>query len=56
MKALIRLKGEIITEDMKMVGIDWNTGMPLTNPDWAGGSYTLIDNYEPPMEDDIEEY
>lgn len=56
MKALIRYKEETITEDMNIPGIDWSTGMPLTNPYWSGGPYTLIDNYEPPMEDDNEEY
>jgi hypothetical protein len=30
--------------------IDWITGTPLTNPDWAGGPYTLIENYIPPAE------
>lgn len=45
MKALIRNRGETITEDMNIPGIDWNTGMPLTNPVWAGGPYQLVDNY-----------
>lgn len=47
MKALIRNPGETITEDMDIPGIDWNTGMPLTNPVWAGGPYKMIDNYDP---------
>ena len=25
--------------------IDWKTGAPLTNPDWFGGPYQLVDNY-----------
>lgn len=50
MKALIRNKGETLTEDMNIKWIDWNTGMPLTSPYWAGGSYTLVLDYEP--EDD----
>lgn len=45
MKALIRNPGETITEDMDIPGIDWKTGMPLTNPVWAGGPYQLVDNY-----------
>lgn len=47
MKALVRNEGEIITEDMNIPGIDWNTGMPLTSPYWASGSYTLVLDYEP---------
>ncbi len=45
MKALIRNSGETITEDMGVPGIDWDTGMPLTNPVWAGGPYQLVDSY-----------
>lgn len=45
MKALIRNAGETVTEDMHIPGIDWDTGMPLTNPVWAGGPYQLVDNY-----------
>ena len=45
MKALIRNAGETVTEDMHIPGIDWSTGMPLTNPAWAGGPYQLVDNY-----------
>lgn len=45
MKALIRNPGETVTEDMGIPGIDWDTGMPLTNPVWAGGPYQLVDNY-----------
>lgn len=45
MKALIRQLGETITEDMGIPDIDWDTGMPLTNPVWAGGPYRLVDNY-----------
>lgn len=45
MKALIRNEGETVTEDMSIPGIDWNTGMPLTCPDWAGGPYRLVENY-----------
>lgn len=45
MKALIRNPGETVTEDMGIPGIDWKTGMPLTNPVWAGGPYQMVDNY-----------
>ena len=45
MKALIRNHGETITEDMKIKGIDWETGAPLTNKKWYGGPYTLIVDY-----------
>lgn len=47
MKALIRNPGEIVTEDMGIPGIDWSTGMPMTNPWWAGGPYTLVEDYDP---------
>lgn len=47
MKALIRNIGETITEDMNIIGIDWETGAPLTNPYWCGGSYMLINDYAP---------
>ena len=49
MRALIRNKGETVTEDDGVVGIDWNTGAPLTNPSWAGGPYVLVENYDPAM-------
>lgn len=48
MKALIRKSNEIITESDGIVGIDWNTGAPLTNQSWAGGPYTLVDEYVEP--------
>ena len=47
MKALIRNKGETVTEADDSPGIDWKTGMPLTNPVWAGGPYTLVNDYVP---------
>ena len=47
MKALIRDKGETVLENMRIAGIDWNTGAPLTNAAWAGGPYTLVQNYIP---------
>ena len=47
MKALIRNPGETVTEDMDIPGIDWDTGMPMTNPVWAGGPYILVNDYVP---------
>lgn len=51
MKALIRGPNETILETDPYDWIDWETGMPLTNPCWAGGPYTLVLDYEP--EEDI---
>ena len=56
MKALIRNPGETVTEDMHIPDIDWNTGMPLTNPVWAGGPYILVQNYVPPVNDEPARY
>ena len=50
MKALIRNK-EIVTEDMNIPCIEWETGYPLTNPKWFGGPYTLVQNYTAPVEE-----
>lgn len=50
MKALIRNEGETITEDMGIAGIDWNTGMPLTDSTWCGGVYTFVEDYIPPVD------
>ncbi len=47
MKALIRNPEETVTEADGIPGIDWNTGMPLTNPVWAGGPYILVNDYVP---------
>lgn len=44
-KALIRNKGEVITDIMGIPGIDWATGYPLTASGWSGGPYQLVDNY-----------
>lgn len=52
MKALIRHEGETVTENMGFSFIDWNTGAPLTNPDWYGGAYSLINDYIPPTENE----
>ena len=45
MKALIRNEGETVTEDMGHSFIEWKNGAPLTNPDWFGGPYTMVDDY-----------
>lgn len=52
MKALIRIKGETVCESDGVEGIDWKTGAPLTNPEWFGGPYKLVDNYVPPMDEE----
>ena len=54
MKALIRNVGETVTEDMNIPCIDWKTGYPLTNEKWFGGPYTLIMNYVPEVEEDLD--
>ena len=51
MRALIRNKGETVTEDMNIPCIKWDTGYPLTNSKWFGGPYTLVQNYVPPKND-----
>ncbi len=56
MKALIRNKGETVTEVMNIPCIDWNTGYPLTGEKWFGGAYTLVQNYVPPQENAPESY
>lgn len=55
MKALIRDKGETVTEDMNIPCIDWNTGAPLTNPAWSGGPYILVNDYVPTADEDFAE-
>ena len=44
MKSLIRNTGETVMETDGIVGIDWTTGAPLTNPAWAGGAYALCED------------
>ena len=46
MKALIRNEGETVVAPFD--GIDWATGAPLTNKDWCGGPYELVEDYQPP--------
>ena len=55
MKALIRNKGETITEVMDIPCIDWSTGYPLTGAKWFGGPYKLVQNYVPPVDEEQEE-
>ena len=47
MKALIRDPGETVTQNMGLAFINWDTGAPLTNPEWSGGPYVLVENYDP---------
>ena len=54
MKALIRDKGETILESDGIMGIDWNTGAPLTDPDWTNGPYSLIVDYHESEEESSE--
>ncbi len=39
---------------MNIPGIDWSTGYPLTNAKWFGGPYTLVENYVPEVEEDLD--
>lgn len=56
MKALIRNPGETLTENCGLSFINWDTGAPLTRPDWYGGPYILVNNYVPDSpEDDFAE-
>lgn len=54
-KALIRNEGETVTEDCGLSFINWATGAPLTNSDWYGGPYILVNDYVPSVEDDFAE-
>ena len=56
MKALIRNPGETVLETHEIPCIDWKTGAPLTNPEWFGGPYTLVQNYVPPKDDEPAQY
>ena len=56
MKALIRNKGETILENDGINDIDWKDGYPLTGSSWAGGPYTLVQNYIPSIEGQDEAY
>ena len=47
MKALIRNEGETVIQGIGFTFINWNTGAPLTNRDWYGGPYALVNDYVP---------
>ena len=51
MKALIRNKNETIREVDGIEGIDWKTGAPLTNQEWAGGPYFMVEDYQKSTEE-----
>ena len=55
MKALMREKGETVTEDMRIPGINWDTGYPLTASGWSGGPYILVNDYVPTADEDFAE-
>ena len=55
MKALIRNPGETVTEADGLVFINWNTGAPLTNSEWSGGPYTLVNDYVQTADEDFAE-
>ena len=55
MKALIRNPGETILESYDLAFIDWNTGAPLTNSEWSGGAYILVNDYIPTVDEDFAE-
>ena len=55
MKALIRNPGETVTEADGFVFIDWDTGAPLTNREWSGGPYTLVNDYVQTADEDFAE-
>ena len=55
MKALIRNPGETVTEVNSPAFIDWNTGAPLTNPEWYGGPYILVNDYVQTADEDFAE-
>ncbi len=47
MKALIRREGETVLQSHGLSFINWNTGAPLTNSEWSGGPYILVNDYIP---------
>ena len=52
MKALIRNPDETVLENNSPAFIDWNTGAPLTNSEWSGGPYILVNDYVPETPDE----
>jgi len=55
MKALIRNKGETVLESDNIPGINWGNGYPLTASGWAGGPYTLVNDYVQTADEDFAE-
>ena len=55
MKALIRNPGETVLESYNIPCIDWNTGAPLTNREWSGGPYILVNDYVQTADEDFAE-
>jgi len=55
MKALIRNPGETVLESYDLAFIDWNTGAPLTNSEWSGGPYILVNDYVQTADEDFAE-
>ena len=55
MKALIRNKGETVLETDNIPCIDWNKGAPLTNREWSGGPYILVNDYVQTADEDFAE-
>lgn len=55
MKALLRNSEETITERNAPLFINWNTGAPLTDREWPGGAYVLVNDYVPTVDEDFAE-
>ena len=51
MRVLTRNPGETVLESYAIPGINWNTGAPLTDRNWYGGPYTLMNDYVPEVSD-----
>ena len=56
MKALIRNKGETVLESYNIPCINWNNGAPLTKEGWSGGTYILVEDYDPARDDPDEDF
>ena len=55
MKALIRNKYETVLETDNIPCIDWHTGAPLTNSEWSGGPYILVNDFVQTADEDFAE-
>ena len=55
MKALIRNPDETILENNSPAFINWDTGAPLTNSEWSGGPYVLVNDYVQTADEDFAE-